>query len=106
MRGWLVIKMETDQICMEMDLDIWDIRLSIFFLFPSLMMETDRIRLETDLDISDIHFPISHPFPLLAGQVHNVSLCLRDHEHTTRAASQVFGSPRCFSVISHLHDVW
>ena len=127
-------RMETDRIRIETDSDISDIHFSISlqfpslftphivreafpfiamslndtksFQFPSLRMETDRICMETDSDISDIHFLISHPFPSLVGQVHNVSLCLRDHEHTTRAASQVFGSPHCFSVISHLHDVW
>ena len=48
---------------METDSDISDIRLPIFFQFPSSVMETDRIRMETDLDILDIYFSVSLLFP-------------------------------------------
>ena len=59
----LCIRMETDGISMDTDLDISDNRISVSFQFPSLRMETDRIRTDTDSDISDNHFLVSLPFP-------------------------------------------
>ena len=41
------LRMETDGIGMEIDLDILDIHLYVSFSFPSSRMEVDRIRANT-----------------------------------------------------------
>ena len=56
-KSWMAARtMEADQIPVETDSDILDIRLFISFRY-----EVERIRMKTDSNISNIHLPVFIP---------------------------------------------
>ena len=48
------VRMVTDRIRMDTDLDILDNYICVFFQFLSFRMKTDRIRTDMNSDVSDI----------------------------------------------------